>query len=292
MAMRRRPCARAHGGLALIAVLWIVAALSLMVTGLTATVRQQIQTAAVQRDQVSGQALGEAAIALALQQLQLAAQRPRGVVSDTVSYAGVQIEVELARLDGLIPLNGASPELLAALLRFAGGLAPADAEALARTMVDWRDGRPELSLTESAAARAAARRFEAPEDLLLVPGVDYALYARVAPLVSADLGATARVNPLAAPPGVLAVLAQGNAGQVAQYLSQRAGGEPGADASGFQPAFVGGGGGELYRLRARVPLEEGKMLHLTRDVALSVSASRTAPWRILRTDRQIVASPG
>ena len=289
--MRRRPPARA-AGMALIAVLWIVAALSLMVIGLTYTVRQQIQVAGNQRDQVSGQALGEAAIALVLQQLQVTTQRPQGVLTDSVVYGGINIEVELAPLDGLIPLNGASPELLAALLRFAGGLPDAQAEALARTLVEWRDGHPELSLTDAAAARAAARRFEAPEDLLLVPGVDYTLYARLAPLVSADLGSTSRVNPRAAPPGVLAVLAQGNVGQVSQYLAQRASGQPGADASGFQPAFVGAGGGELYRLRASVPLEAGKILLLTRDVALSIDASRTAPWRILRTDRQIVAPPG
>ena len=64
--------------MALIAVLWIVAALSLMVIGLAGTVRQQIQIIGNQRDQVSGQAAGEAAIFLALQALQVAPQRPAG----------------------------------------------------------------------------------------------------------------------------------------------------------------------------------------------------------------------
>ncbi|MFT3778208.1 MAG: type II secretion system protein GspK [Ottowia sp.] len=279
-------------GMALIAVLWIVAALSVMVTGLTHTVRQQIQAAGIQRDQVSGQALGEAAIALALQQLQAGAQRPTGIVADTVSYAGAAIEVEAAPLDGLIPLGGASAELLAALLRVAGGLDDAQARALAQTLVEWRDGRPGLDLSQAATVRAMQRRFEAPEDLLLVPGVDYALYARIAPLVSADLGSASRVNPEAAPPEVLAVLAQGDAARVAQYVSQRAGSQLGADASGFNPAFVGRGASDVYRLRARVPLEAGKMLLLTRDVALDASASRSAPWRVLRTERQIVVLPG
>jgi len=277
--------------MALIAVLWIVAALSLMVTGLTYTVRQQIQSAATQRDQVTGQALGEAAIALALQQILASSQRPQAIVSDTVPYAGAAIEVEVAPLDGLIPLNGSGAPLLAALLQFAGGLAQGPAQTLAQTLVEWRDGIPQLDLSQAANANAP-RRFEAPEDLMLVPGVDYALYARLAPLVSADLAGAGRVNPQAAPPGVLAVLAQGNDGRVAQYLGQRASGQPGADASGFNPAFVGSGAGsgELYRLRASVPLEAGKILLLTRDVALS--ASRTAPWRILRTQRQIVAPSG
>jgi hypothetical protein len=34
------------------------------------------------------------------------------------------------------------------------------------------------------------------------------------------------------------------------------------------------------------------MLLLTRDVAVGNSFSRTAPWRVLRTDRQIVALSG
>lgn len=288
----RRPAPSRAAGMALIAVLWIVAALSLMVMGLTSTARQQVQIAGAQRDQVTGQALGEAALALALQQLQVDAQRPRGVVTDTLSYAGVPIEVEVTPLDGLIPLNGASAELLAALLHIAGGLPQSEAQALAATLVEWRDGRPELDLTVAAAARAMPRRFEAPEDLMLVPGVDYTLYARLAPLVSADSSSASRVNPEAAPPEVLAVLAQGDAASVARYLDQRASAQPGADTTGFSSAFVGGGGGDLYRLRARVPLEAGKMLLLTRDVGLSVNASRTAPWRILRTDRQIVALPG
>ena len=281
----------ASAGMALIALLWIVAALSLLVVGVSATVRQQIRFVGAERDQVSGQALGEAAIALALQQLQVAPERPRGIVSASVDYAGVPITVELAPLSGLISLNGAAPELLAALLQVAGGLPAAQAQALAASLVEWREGRPELALTTDPAARQP-RRFEAVEDLLLVPGIDYGLYARLAPLVSADLGSLARVNPEAAPPGVLAVLAQGQGGAAQQFLRQRAGGQPGADTSGFNQAFIGTAGTSLYRLTAGVPLEAGKMLHLVQDVALVAGASRGAPWRVLRSRRQIVLTPG
>ena len=50
---RPTPPTRRAAGMALIAVLWIVAALSLMVMGLSGTVRQQIQIIGSQRDQVS-----------------------------------------------------------------------------------------------------------------------------------------------------------------------------------------------------------------------------------------------
>jgi len=277
--------------MALIAVLWIVAALSLLVIGVSDTVRQQIRVVGTERDQVTGQALGEAAVALVLQQLQTLPERPRGIVTTAVPYAGVSIEVELAPLNGLISLNGAPPELLASLLQVAGGVPAGRAQALAAALVDWRDGRPELDPAADPAARRP-RRFEAAEDLLLVPGVDYGLYARLAPLVSADLTGMAGVNPEAAPPGVLAVLAQGRDGVAQQYLRQRASGQPGADTSGFNPAFIATGGTSLYRLTANVPLEAGKMLHLVQDVALVAGASRGAPWRVLRTHRPSVQRSG
>ena len=142
----------------------------------------------------------------------------------------------------------------------------------------------------SAAPTNQPRQFEAVEDLMLIPGFDYGLYARVAPLVSADLRGSSRVNPAAAPAGVLAVLAQGNSGAVQQYLNQRNSGQPGGDTSGFNSAFVDTAGGQLYRLVVSVPLEAGKILRLTQDVALGGGASRTAPWRVLRTERQIAAA--
>ncbi|WP_293222737.1 general secretion pathway protein GspK [Ottowia sp.] len=278
--------------MALIAVLWIVAALSLMVIGVTGTVRQQVQAAGAQRDQISGRALGEAAAALVVQQLQVERQRPTGLVDVPVRYGGVEMSVQVAPLDGLISLNGASPELLAALLQVAGGLSAPQAQELAARLVQWRDGQPEVALTADPSARGQARRFEAPEDLLLVPGFGYDLYARIAPLVSADLRGTAQVNPAAAPPGVLVVLAQGNSQGVARYLSQRAASPSGGDASAFNSAFVGTGGTDLYRLSVSVPLDAGKILLLVQDVALSAGASRTAPWRILRTQGQIMPAAG
>jgi general secretion pathway protein K len=275
-------------GMALIAVLWIIAALSIMVTGLTYTVSQQIQVASTLRDQASSQAVGEGAIALVLQDMLVKNARPSAIASSTVPYGGVQVQVEAVPLNGWISLNTARVPLLAALLQTAGGLSQPQAEELAAAIAEWRSTAPQIDPAAGGGALRQPRMFEAVEDLLLVPGVDYPLYARIAPLLSADLVGGDQVNPQAAPPEVLAVLAQGNLGRVAQYVAQRAN-DPLADASGFSNAAAGGNGGSVYRLRAKVPLDAGKMLLLTRDVALGSSYSSTAPWRVLRTDRQIVA---
>ena len=55
-------------GMALIAVLWLVAAMSILVLGATSTVKQHILATGQLRDAVSSQATAEAAFALALQQ--------------------------------------------------------------------------------------------------------------------------------------------------------------------------------------------------------------------------------
>jgi general secretion pathway protein K len=272
--------------MALVAVLWIIAALSILVTGLIWTTRAQISTVAARRDAAAGQALGDAAITLTLQALLVSNPKPTGVQTVPVTYAGQTMQVEVAPLNGLISLNSAGAPMLAALLQGAGGLPPPAAQDLAQQLVQWRSEAPQTSLTNGP---GQPRLFEAPEDLLLVPGVDYDLYSRLAPLVSADLRG-GRINPQAAPSQVLAALAPGNQGMIAQFLAQR--GQPGADSSFLDSGFISNVAfsGQLFRLRVSVPLDAGKMLVLTRDVALRGTSSSLLPWRLLRQSRQIQSS--
>ena len=58
----------------------------------------------------------------------------------------------------------------------------------------WRAGG-----TGDATRRVPRCQFESVDDLLLVPGMDYATYARIRPLVTADTYQHTNVNPLAAP---------------------------------------------------------------------------------------------
>ncbi len=274
-------------GMALIAVLWIVAALAILATGMTQSVRQQVRVTASTLDAVAAQAVGDGAIALVLQALKTMPQRPQQAVTETVVYGGGDIAVEVMPLDGLISLNGASVPLLAALLQVAGGLPAPNAEALAQQLDDWRTGR------SGELGTPVPRHFEAPEDLLLVPGIDYTLYARLRPLVTTEQRGGDRVNPLAAPPAVLAVLARGDAALAGRIVAQRAASAVGVDTTGLDPALAGSSGSTyFYRLVARVPLGEGKILGFTRDVALDSFSPRTAPWRTLRSERQLLAIDG
>ncbi len=270
---------RPHAGMALIAVLWIVAALSLLVVGMSQTVRQQIRVVGTQSDEVSGQALGEAAIALTLQEMQILAERPSSLVQVNQQFAGLDMTVEVAPLNGLISLNGANAQLLASVFRFAAGMEASAAEALANEVVAWRDERAENN---------EARRFEAIEDLMLVPGIDYALYERIRPLLTA-VTRSGGVNPLAASPEVLAVLADGNIDRASEIAQRRAAGEIGIDTSALNPNFLATGGSDEYRLSVSVPLEGGKILLLTRDVVLR-QTSVGDPWRVYFAMRRILSS--
>jgi general secretion pathway protein K len=270
LSLKRRANYHRHAtferGMALIAVLWIVAALSIMVMGMTQTVRQSIRSATMERDLVQGQAMGQAAIALALQEIWALPDRIVATDSAQISYANTNILVTAAPLNGWVALNGAPAPMLAAILQSAGGLDSARAQQMAATIVDWRDGTPQLPADALVASGSSKRRFEAVEDLMLVPGMNYDLYKRIEHLFTVHLSSSAPVNSAAAPPEV----AQALGGNTAFIVASR-------------PES-----GNLLRLQATVPLSAGKILVLTQDAALQRQGSNApAPWRILRESVQI-----
>ena len=130
-------------GMALIAVLWIVAAMAILVAGMGQSVRQQIRVVASARDAVVAQAQADAAIQLTLQALQTAPQPPTAMQAHGVEFGGVPVQVIIQPLNGFIDIDRAPAPLLAALLEVAGGLPAGQAETLAQTLVDWRGSRPD-----------------------------------------------------------------------------------------------------------------------------------------------------
>lgn len=243
-------------GFALIAVLWVVAIMSVITVGLVQSVRSEIKTTALERQRLQAQALGEAAIALAAQQADLLAQEnpQQGQFELTVQYGGASIPVRIQGLHGFINLTSAPPELLALLLERIGGLNGAAAQELAARIVQWRD---------EPTSSGIARGIEAPEDLLQVPGMHYALYARVAGFVTASLR-------------------YGN-------LDLRSSPAPLRALFGLQPGDTAPAGAAqrmeriqlFFRFTALVP-QEGATFELTRDMRVSHFAQRSGLyWQVL-----------
>lgn len=264
-------------GMALIAVLWLVAALSIMVSGVSGVVRQESRVQAAARQKLEAQALGDAALMLVLQQLVAPPQPVQQWTETTVAFNGVSIPVAVMPLSGLISINSASPQLLTALLTIGGGLPEGAAQQIAINIVDTRQ--------RSAAGGGMPERFEAPEDLMQVPGVDYDLYARLAPLITADsnFGAPG-VDPMAAPPEVLQILAGGNQAVADRIAAARASGQPGVDTSGLDPSLaMGASFRRRYRLSAKVPLADGGTFVVERSVYFAGRSRDGLPWYTFET---------
>lgn len=269
---------RRQQAMALIAVLWLVAALSIMVTGIVRSMRTEARLVGDARQISVEGALGDAAIQLALQQLAVRTTPLVGIETASIPYHGVDIAVQVQPLNGLIDLNRAPPELLAATLRIAAGLPPAQADQGAQAIVDWRQTRD---------AHGGSQVFEATEDLLRVPGFAYDLYARMAPLLTADQPGSGRVNPMAAPESVLAVLANGDIAQAARIAAQRAAGAAGVDTSALNGAWLDASATRRLRLTALVPLPDGAVVQVSRSVDLTASARDGMPWTTFRFQQHL-----
>ena len=258
-----------HRGMVLIAVLWMVAALSIIVMGISRSVREESRVVSRARQSVEALALGDAAIQIVLQSMssqQVLVSRAKKV---EVLYRGVPMTVQVMPLNGLIDINGASVQLLSSLYAIAGGLSVDGAEALAQATVAARERKD---------SKGAAARFEAIEDLLQVPGVDYSLYARLSGLITADLRGGGKVNPLAAPLEVLTVLAGGNASVATRIAADREAGSEGIDTTALAAGFTDNTTVRRFRIEARVPMVDGAWFRISRRVDLGSRARSGVPW--------------
>jgi len=271
-----------QAGIALVGVLWMVAALSLIVAGVVKVTRQDARTVSAGKQGVLAEAYGQAAIVQTVQRMQIDPTQYVRYTQLTVNYQGAPIQVAVVPLNGLINLNGASAGLLSKLFRVAGGLPATTADTLAQQVVALRD-RPDT--------KGTAVGFDAVEDLLQVPGVDYDLYANIARLLVVGRRTVSRVNALAATPEVLVVLAGGDAAVANQIVQARqvAGSAP--DTTRLDASFVDNSSGSRYRLIASLSLDSGRRWYVSRDIDLNRNAPDGQPWRTFGADRRVASAP-
>jgi len=268
-----------QNGLALVAVLWMVAALSIVVVGMSQGVRGETRRTSLSRQGIVQGALGTAAVNLVIQEMLSSAEPVTRLTYKNVTYQGTEIAVEILPVNGLIDINNASEALLTKLISVQGGMALERARNLAQATIDIR------SIKDST---GQSRGFESVEDWLKVPGIDYTLYARMKNLVSADLFGvgSGRVNALAAPPAVLAVLTGGNTGQALRIASDRDAGRTGIDTTMLNASEIDNASTRRYRISARVPVSTDTQLWTTQTIDLTAIKRDGMPWRILHAERR------
>ena len=270
-----------QSGIALIAVLWLVAAMSLITAGIVQSVKGEVRTVGLQRQVVSANAAGDAAILLALQSMHV---QPQGAVSAYQKvpsmFEGVQYEVLVQSLNGRIDLNNASITLLADLYTYGAGLSTQAAQLLAQNTVDTR---------QTKSPKGVKRDFHATEDLLAVPQMTYDLYARLENLITADVrGGSGRVNPVAAPDGVLRILLDGNAARAGDLAAKRDADPNLMDTSVLKPAYIDTATSTSFRLQVSVALGQGESVQRVWHVYWSTEPRTGLPWRVLSTSSQII----
>jgi general secretion pathway protein K len=229
-------------GFALIAVLLVIAVLSLIAANMLSTGRIAYALAHYSETRTRAAMLTEAGINRAI--LALLDQRPErrwrvDGVPYTVKLSGGSVTVRIEDELGKIDLNAADRSLLTGLFASAG-LDPSAADALVDKILDWRDGGTGVVKRLNGATDAdylAAEYsyhprggpFQRVDELLLVMGMTTELYRRVEPALTVYSGRPL-FDPQVAPREALAALGEMDKAQIDAMMAAR-----GAQASFSSP---------------------------------------------------------
>lgn len=278
-----------QSGVALVVVMWLVAALSLLVSGLVATTRADLRGTQVLKQFAVHAALGDGAIRLAASQLKVTPLADRSPAVG-LSLDDYELVVEVLPASAFVNLNSASIELLRDTLQFGADLPEAQAQMLAERIADWRDldedplpGGAERLAYEAAGSRFRPRNgpFESVDDLIQVLGVNLEVHDKLRGLFTTH-GVTPGVDPRFAPPAVLRVLAAGNAGVVERMLSARRAQDPVFDMTGLTQQHLAQTSSGPYRILASHRTER-TLLVRARWIDLS-SPRPDLPWTELSAE--------
>jgi general secretion pathway protein K len=227
--MRKVPAAAtSEHGFVLVAVLWIVAALSALAMIFSVYLSNSARTLAVNDAGLQAEALVSASLELTAYQLSLAGDSARplqGTFHFRLDNAEILVAFvsEAARID----LNFAPKELLANL--FSGlGADQEDAGQYADRIVGWRTppkadhAEDEASLYRAAGLAYAPRQapFAHVNELALILGLPPALVDRALPFVTVFSGSP-KINALVAPPAVIAALPGMTPSSLKEFLRER-----------------------------------------------------------------------
>ena len=276
-------------GFVIVAVLWLVAALAALAVIFSAYLSSAARAIALNDSALETEALVSAGVELTAYQLRLAREDARpSQGSFRTRLNGSELAVTFVSEAARVDLNAAPKELLANLLTVLGA-AQDDARQFADRIVGWRTkATPERVGNEDALYLAAGRSYtprQAPfahvNELGLVLGLPPALVERALPFVTVFSGAPG-VDPLSAPPEVIAALPGMTPLSLKQFLSDRAAlpSDPAAIAAALGEAKALGTvrKSQAYRLLIRVHLQNGR--NTASEVVISLR-SEEDPYRVL-----------
>jgi general secretion pathway protein K len=200
------------GGFILVAVLWLLGALATLAVIYSLSVRESVVAFSARDGRVQAQALAQAGVELAVQQMTAVPGVRPSFGRMTLHRGAADVAVQYTAENGRIDLNAAPREVLAGL--FVGlGARTEEAAGLADRIAAWRtppsagSAEDEVSLYRMAGKPYGPRRglFQHVNEVALVLGFPGPLLDRALPYLTVHSGQP-EVNVLIAAPEVLAAL--------------------------------------------------------------------------------------
>ena len=213
-----------RSGMILVTVLWSIALLSALAMAAAVTFRGFAGVMAVERDRVQGDALLSAGLEMAAGIIDTLGDTPLLDSEAKVDLATGSVRSRLGDEGGRIDVGKAPAEVIAALLRSVGA-SEAAANNIAQRIVERRypgnaaQPNSEPRPTVGATRTPPMEQFSDLRQLQFVPGMRPEWVAAIAPLATVFGGET--INPLTAPPGVIAALPGVAKGQVDAFVKAR-----------------------------------------------------------------------
>ena len=213
-------------GVILMTVLWSIALFSALTMAAAVTFRGFAGVMVVERDRVQGNALLSAGLETAAGIINSLDGAPLMDIETSINLATGTVRLHLDDEGGRIDVGKAPAAVLAALLRSVGAKEAA-ANDVAQRIVERRytgnKARPDATLGSpngtTGTLQVDQQPFSDVRQLQLVPGMSPDWVAALAPLATVFGGET--VNPLTAPPGVIAALPGIDKDQADAFLNTR-----------------------------------------------------------------------
>lgn len=265
--------------MALLAVLWLVAALSIMLSGMLHVVRSEVGIAGQSRKIVLYSGLADAAIRLTLQELAFDKTLPTtSIQTRNILVFGTAAKVEVIPLTGRVNLNSAPASLLADTFEYGAGVSKESASRLANLVVEARDLK---------GAQGESQKFHAVEDLLWLAELDFDVYAKLKNVLTVDADGSGLVNPLAASLETLVILAKGDQARASQLLDSRLTTPGTVDTTTLTATHIEMVSTSYLAIRATLPTQDGASVVRTwyTDIA---SPANGLPWRVLRVEQSVM----
>lgn len=287
-----------QAGVALVLVLWMLALLTIMVMGYSATMHTDTLLTAHAVQSARARALSQAGVWVGVWELLRPKSEQTWQPNGTpypVQFGNGRITVRLYDEAGKIDLNTARPALLHALLN-AAGLKEDQAQHILQAIQDWRD-RDSLTRQYGAEDEDYARAgynhgakdgpFNSVGELREVMGMTETVFEKIAPALTVYSHQPA-INPATAPRVVLQALPGADRASIDNYMASRQAGEATAPIlTGIDHSYLTGTGGRTFTVTSTGEAADSQF---TTSAVVLLKPNAPVPYSVLSWTEGVTSS--